>query len=91
MSEALKILDSQNLGISSSVAKGDWSFVCHKVKILEEQKRWNDVWTFCKDLLVGASSTLEYDHNTSSEANNGDDWTIWKAFIRANTEINESE
>ncbi|KAI9789744.1 MAG: hypothetical protein M1816_005783 [Peltula sp. TS41687] len=88
-SEALRILDSQNLGISSSVAKGDWSFVRHKLEILEEQKRWHDVWTFCKDLLVGASSTL--DDKTSSEATNGDDWTIWKAFIGANTQLNKSE
>lgn len=87
----MRILDSPNLGISSSVAKGDWSFVCQKLEILEEQKRWHDVWAFCKTLLVDASPTLKHDDKSSSEANTGDDWRIWKAFIHAATEINKPE
>ncbi|KAI9821584.1 MAG: hypothetical protein M1832_003258 [Thelocarpon impressellum] len=52
--EAVKILDSANLGINSTAAKGDWSFVRIKLDLLAEQEMWQVMWDFCESLLEKA-------------------------------------
>lgn len=94
MEGALRILDSPNLGIHSTIAKGDWSFVRQKLDILEERKLWQDVWDFCKESLQASHASPTSDVDTigsPSQVKDADDWRIWEALIRANREINRPE
>ena len=93
-SEALKILESENLGISSRVAKGDWSLVRKKLEILEEEQLWQDEWTFCKKMLEDAlpEQTDEVDGLASQIVNaQGDDWRVWQGLVRSSRQLNIEE
>ncbi|KAI9809860.1 MAG: hypothetical protein M1825_000293 [Sarcosagium campestre] len=90
--ECLRILDSSNLGISSRVAKGDWSLVRAKLDILEELNLWHEEWKFCKGLIKDAQSTSPIEHGEGIQQavhTQGDDWRVWQGLIKANREIGE--
>jgi hypothetical protein len=92
--EALEILDSDNLGIRSTVAKGDWSFVRQKLELLEEQGLWKSEWDFCKMLLDKASPEDSGDkigENPTAPNAMGDDWKVWQGFLTAARMINTEE
>ena len=50
--EALQILDSEHLGISSRIAQNDWSFVRAKLLTLEKAEKWNESLAFTRALLA---------------------------------------
>jgi hypothetical protein len=91
--EALEILDSNKLGIRSTIAKGDWSFVRQKLELLEDQGFWESEWDFCKMLLDEASkdSGDKIDDNPTASGVTGDDWRVWQGFLTAARMINAEE
>ncbi|KAI9765827.1 MAG: hypothetical protein M1840_007109 [Geoglossum simile] len=92
--EALAILDSNNLGVLSTAAKGDWSFVRQKLDLLEELEIWEREWDFCKILLDRASSTSSSDgigENPTAPDTKGDDWRVWQGLLAAARKINSEE
>ncbi|KAI9781440.1 MAG: hypothetical protein M1839_006034 [Geoglossum umbratile] len=92
--EALGILDSNNSGVSSAAAKGDWSFVREKLDLLEELGIWEMEWDFCKMLLDEASprnSGNGIDGNLTAPDTKGDDWRVWQGLLVAARGINGEE
>jgi N-terminal acetyltransferase B complex non-catalytic subunit len=92
--EALEILGSKNLGIRSTVAKGDWSFVRQKLDLLEEQGLWEREWEFCKILLDEAfpgDGGIKVDENPTTPDAKGDDWRVWQGFLTASRNIDTEE
>ncbi len=84
--EALEILNSPNLGISSSVGKSDWSLVLGKLNLLEEAGLWQEKWDYCKMLLESALSRNSGATNGTKEesvASQGDDWRLWTGLINS--------
>lgn len=94
LSEALAILDSQNLGITSSIAKGDWSLIRTKLDILEDDGEWQVEWEYSKSILEtafeGTGDALNGDAADDQGAN-GDDWRVWQGFINASGKLGTNE
>ncbi|KAI9826528.1 MAG: hypothetical protein M1826_006629 [Phylliscum demangeonii] len=90
----LNLLGSSNLGVSSLIARGDWSFVRQKLNLLEEQQRWQDVWDFCYG-FIDETSPLPAESTESSRllspAKKIDDWRIWQAFVAASVHVKDAE
>jgi hypothetical protein len=92
--EALEILDSNNLGVLSTAAKGDWSFVRQKLDLLEELENWEREWDFCRMLLDEASPRSSGDgigENLTVPDTKGDDWRVWQGLLAAAKNINNEE
>ena len=93
--EALRILDSPELGCDSAVAKSDWALVRAKVTLLEHQRRYLDVWDYCRGILAGAQLKLLTEGKRTdgipSSGVYGDDWRIWEALIDAAERIDTKE
>ncbi|KAI9818225.1 MAG: hypothetical protein M1827_000850 [Pycnora praestabilis] len=89
--DALAILNSENLGVWSTVAKGDWGLVRKKLEILERQKLWLEEWEFCKELLdraYGGTANPSNESEASPPDAKGDDWRIWQGLLTASRELN---
>ncbi|KAI3006216.1 hypothetical protein CBS147346_3844 [Aspergillus niger] len=84
--EIVKILDSENLGISSRVIQNDWSFIGEKLSSLEKAQMWTDGLAYTKGLL--AIPTNEAEQKALQER---DDWAVWHLLIAATKNINTSE
>lgn len=84
--EIVKILDSENLGISSRVIQNDWSFIGEKLSSLEKAQMWTDGLAYTKALL--AIPTNEAEQKALQER---DDWAVWHLLIAATKNINTSE
>lgn len=82
--EALRILDSEHLGIGSRIAQNDWSFVRAKLLTLEKAEKWNESLTFARALLARP------DDDTAAKDSilETDDWAVWKLFVSATKKIN---
>ncbi|KAI9839626.1 MAG: hypothetical protein M1819_002252 [Sarea resinae] len=92
--EALSILDSENLGIFSPVAKGDWSFVREKLEILGIQNLWQEKWEFCKKLLDDVWRRRYEAGNETSSSNTfvrDDDLRLWQGMLLASKHIQTGE
>ncbi|KAI9704283.1 MAG: hypothetical protein M1836_007144 [Candelina mexicana] len=88
--EALKVLGSRNLGIWSSVAKGDWNLVRLKMNLLEQLSMWLEAWTFCGSLLNAACPTTDavnWGFPQLGSDTKGDDWRVWQCFLTACKEL----
>jgi N-terminal acetyltransferase B complex non-catalytic subunit len=85
--EALRILDSEHLGISSRIAQNDWSFVRAKLLTLEKAEKWNESLAFTRALLA------QPDDDTAAKASilETDDWAVWNLFVSATKKINHPE
>lgn len=88
--EALAILDSTNLGILSTVGKGNWSLVREKLDLLEAAGMWQEEWDYCRTLLENArpqtnADTTELHHDAL--ASQGDDWRLWTGLIVSSQKI----
>ena len=90
--EALQILDSANLGVRSTVAKGTWSMVRDKLELLEESELWPQLWDFCKTTLDEARGE-DHANGNARQPNppHGDDWTVWKCLVTACNEMDMEE
>ncbi|PYI06608.1 hypothetical protein BO78DRAFT_343164 [Aspergillus sclerotiicarbonarius CBS 121057] len=84
--EIVKVLDSENLGISSRVIQNDWSFVGDKLSNLEKAQMWTEGLAYTKELL--AIPTNEVERKALQER---DDWAVWHLLIAATKQINSSD
>lgn len=80
LKEALEILESNNLGVNSKLAEGDWwGLVRRKLEVLEELKEWEKVREECKKLLAGSIEGVDKGGNTGK----GDDWRVWEGLLNS--------
>ncbi|KAB8246836.1 N-acetyltransferase B complex non catalytic subunit-domain-containing protein [Aspergillus flavus] len=84
--EIVKILDSENLGLSSRVIQNDWSFVGVKLSSLEKAEMWMQGLSYAKELL--AIPTNEAEKKALQER---DDWAVWKLLVISTRNINTQE
>ncbi|PYH93734.1 putative cytoskeleton organization protein [Aspergillus ellipticus CBS 707.79] len=85
-SEIVKILDSENLGLSSRVIQNDWAFVGDKLSGLEKAEMWAGGLEYTKSLL--AIPTNEAEQKALQER---DDWAVWHLLITATQKLNTSD
>ncbi|KAJ5556414.1 hypothetical protein N7494_000329 [Penicillium frequentans] len=76
--EVVKILGSNNVGISSRILQNDKTFLASKAKSLEAGKLWDDAITFVKELY-----TVPDDEEKRKALPELDDWVIWKLLVEA--------
>lgn len=82
----MKILNSENLGISSRLIQNDWSFVGDKLSSLEKAQMWTEGLAYTKELL--AIPTNEAERKALQER---DDWAVWHLLIVATKQIDSPE
>lgn len=76
--EVVKILGSDNVGISSRILQNDKTFLASKAKNLEAGKLWDDAVTFVKELY-----TVPDDEEKRKSLPELDDWVIWNLLVEA--------
>ena len=76
--EVVKILGSDNVGISSRILQNDKTFLSSKAKNLEAGKLWDDAITFVKELY-----TVPDDEEKRKALPELDDWIIWNLLVEA--------
>ncbi|KAF7592889.1 hypothetical protein BBP40_012301 [Aspergillus hancockii] len=84
--EIVKILDSENLGISSRVVQNDWTFVGVKLSSLEKAEMWTQGLAYAKSLLAIPSNDDE-----RKNLQERDDWAVWKLVLISTRRINSQE
>ncbi|KAE8351475.1 N-acetyltransferase B complex non catalytic subunit-domain-containing protein [Aspergillus coremiiformis] len=84
--EIVKILDSENLGLSSRIIQHDWSFVGVKLSSLEKAEMWTQGLCYARDLL--GIHNNEEERKTLQER---DDWAVWKLLVISTRNINSQE
>lgn len=77
-SELLKLLDSQNVGISSRIVQNEWAFVVSKISNLAAAKLWEDAFAYIKNLLTAPEPV-----DTERYLQKHDDWQVWEVLIQA--------
>ncbi|KAH2468832.1 hypothetical protein KXW63_008960 [Aspergillus fumigatus] len=85
-SEVVKLLDSQNLGLSSRIVQNDWPFVGEKLSGLEKAEMWAEGLSYARNLL--AIPTNESEEKTLQER---DDWAVWSLLIHSVQNIKNEE
>ncbi|KAF9884168.1 hypothetical protein FE257_002226 [Aspergillus nanangensis] len=84
--EILKILDSENLGLSSRVIQNDWTFVGVKVSSLEKAESWTEGLAYARSLLSIPSNDEE-----RKALQERDDWVVWSLLVKAARGIDTPE
>lgn len=94
--EALDVLDSDNIGLSSPIVENDLFMIRSKLELLEVLRMWDELWEYSRSLLLKALHPTDdaekglrgRDHTHRPEY---DDWKIWNCLLLANQRINKSE
>lgn len=92
--EALAVLDSPYLGITSLVGNYSWELVRVKINIYEMCNRWEELWQFCQELLMDALPNNLRDcsripfHKYGAF---GDDWKVWVGLVDSSIKIGTPE
>ncbi|KAI9733054.1 MAG: hypothetical protein M1834_003599 [Cirrosporium novae-zelandiae] len=74
--EAIAVLDSPHLGISSRIGKNSWPLVRTKLEVLKILQDWKHLYKYSKDLL----KRLESDENSFNLAQSTDDELVWSSL-----------
>ena len=80
--EAVNILDSKNLGITSRIIKNDHIFVTEKAANLGMGKQWEAAAAFVKDVYK-----IPEDESKKKALLELDDWKIWNLLVEANRHL----
>lgn len=92
--ELLGILNSDDIGIESSVGKNDVEFIRVKIDILKKLERWNELSLLCTSSL---DKLCQQQEQTTSAAEDiptslawADDWYIWENTIVSNSKLGQA-
>lgn len=85
-SEITKVLDSENLGLSSRIAQNDWTLVGVKLHSLQKAEMWKEGLSYTKALLA-----IPKDENERKALQERDDWAIWGLLVASVRNINTPE
>jgi N-terminal acetyltransferase B complex non-catalytic subunit len=95
--EALDVLNSENLGVDSTIGGGDWWGLARKrLDLLESTEDWRSLFETCKTLLPKPQKAAETNGNGEASKDEeksdekpegvqgrGDDWRVWDGFVLA--------
>ncbi|GES62553.1 cytoskeleton organization protein [Aspergillus terreus] len=84
--EVVKILDSENLGITSRLIQNDWTFVGVKLANLEKAQMWTEGLSYTKTLLAIPTNDAE-----RKDLQERDDWAVWSLLVNATRNLNTPE
>lgn len=85
-SEIVKVLNSQNLGISSRIVQNEWSAIRAKLLSLEKAQLWSEGLAYTRELL-----TLPSNESERKALQERDDWTVWNLMVTATRNIDKEE
>ena len=91
---ALSVLkDEARTGSTSAIAAASWDLMTEKVTLLENCKKWEELWSTCRALLLDAQMDLVGDDGppTYSFGKIGDDYRIWRGMVIAAANIGTEE
>lgn len=86
--EVVTSLNSENLGVDSRIAQGDWSFVRAKLLNLEKAGLWEEGLKFTRELL---SLPHETENESSAGIQERDDWCVWKLLFSSTEKLEKLE
>jgi N-terminal acetyltransferase B complex non-catalytic subunit len=86
--QRLEYLNDDTLGPESAAAKGEWQLWRFKLKLIENGRKWQELFDTSKALLKRARTANE--SGQLSEAGMSD-WIVWEAFIRSAVELQGDE
>ncbi|KAK2748284.1 hypothetical protein FQN57_000942 [Myotisia sp. PD_48] len=89
-SELIELLNSQHLGINSSIAQGDWSLVRSKLSALEAANLWDQALAFTTQLLTLPES-ITAESKPDSKIEEKDDWKVWRLLLLATEKLADTE
>ena len=92
--EALAILDSEQIGISSSVGQQDWELVRRKVNLLHHLEEGTHQFEYCSALLRDALLENSRDSEqlkSFTHGKAGDDWSVWFGFVHGRYKVSHQE
>ncbi|KAL4890899.1 N-acetyltransferase B complex non catalytic subunit-domain-containing protein [Aspergillus ambiguus] len=84
--EVVKILDSENLGITSRLIQNDWTFVGLKLSNLEKAQMWTEGLSYTRTLLAIPTNDAE-----RRDLQERDDWAVWSLLVNATRNINKPD
>lgn len=85
-SEVAKILDSDNVGISSRIVQNDWNFVTIKLNSLGKAGMWTEGLSYAKQLLA-----IPNNEDERKALQERDDWSVWSLLVTSTRNINSPE
>lgn len=86
--QQLDYLNDSSLGPESAVAKGEWEIWRMRVRLMQEARRWTEVFDIT-GLLLKRARTKDA-AGLLSEASLSD-WVVWEAYIKSASEIGEPQ
>lgn len=84
--EAVKALERENVGLSSSIVQNDQTFVSLKLNNLGAAKLWEEGISFAQSILA-----VPDDPNEQKALQERDDWSAWNLLSRATRELGNPE
>jgi N-terminal acetyltransferase B complex non-catalytic subunit len=85
--EILKILGSENLGLTSRIVQNDWFFVREKILCLGRSEKWAESLDFARDFL----SVPDEDGKAQTLLKERDDWEVWTLLLSSTKKVNTEE
>ncbi|EED15274.1 cytoskeleton organisation protein (Dec1), putative [Talaromyces stipitatus ATCC 10500] len=85
--EALKILNSDNLGLNSRLVQNDWSFIREKLLALERAEKWMDGLGYAKELLT----MPDEDESAKKLLQERDDWGVWSLLLDSTKKMDDKK
>lgn len=82
--QLLEYLADARLGPDSAIAKGEWELWRIRLKLLEENKQWQELFEISRSLLQRARRK---DESGKIVEPGMSDWIVWEAFIRSAVEL----
>ncbi|KAJ5176236.1 uncharacterized protein N7482_002113 [Penicillium canariense] len=80
--EAVKILDSENVGLTSRIVQNDTAFLGFKASNLAAGKMWEEGMSFVRNLYA-----VPDDEDKRKALRELDDWNIWNLLVKATENI----
>lgn len=84
--EIARVLDSENVGLSSRIVQNDWSFIGTKLESLINAGMWAEGLSYAKSLLA-----IPEDEAGQKALQERDDWAVWNLLVTAAENVNNPE
>ena len=92
--EAIAVLDDPRIGLGSRICGRSWDLVREKIELYALCELWENLWAFCRDILVDARADSLHDAEYSPRFGYGvfgDDWKAWSGLMTASARIATTE
>lgn len=86
--EALAVLQSDRIGVSSRIGKHSWDLVLREIELSESVGVWLDQFKYCFTLLEDALPTNSR-HPVHGFGDTGNNWSVWVAILKAVANLGE--